>query len=78
MNEQTMKMKIEGLHLWKVGISYIGDNGGRRNSNLWITTKNFSPEAAFKKARTFLKRKMNTAYPGAAILGVQNDGTLDA
>jgi hypothetical protein len=68
-------LRIAGLWLWKVEVSYQGRGPGRDLANLWITTPRKSLTRASEKAEAFLRR---SDYGDAEIIGIRNSGTLDA
>jgi hypothetical protein len=70
-------MKVEGLHLWEIKVSYTEASGAAFHVNLWITTTRQSLPLAIQKAKTFLKRERE-AYPRAIIKSVSDRGTIDA
>jgi hypothetical protein len=59
---------IEGLHLWKCGLS------DSSSSDLWITTTAHDAGAAFRKAIAFLRKEDSKA----TLQSVRYKGTLDA
>lgn len=69
-------MKIEGLYIWAIHISYR-EGYSPTSTQLWITTLENSIQAASKKALGFLKRNKR-AYPQAEIKSIEAHGTIDA
>lgn len=67
-------MKIKGLNLWKVKISF---EGGK--THLWILTQKQDIVDASTKARVYLTAKAaQILFPKASIDTIKDCGTIDA
>jgi hypothetical protein len=70
-----MKLKIEGLHLWAISISYTVDKS-QRFATLWIVTRRNVIQTATSKAVRFIAK--SDEFSGALILSATYRGTIDA
>jgi hypothetical protein len=68
---------VAGVHLWHVGIRWVGRDRVPFSSTLFITTRDVSIKQAIGKTETFLKHTQDL-YPKAQIRSADYRGFLDA